>query len=451
MFCKKCGKQIDNDSDFCRYCGADQNALNDECVPRAKKKAPAGIISLALAAMVIVAVLVFLFTGAPKAAESTPSNLSNSQERYEEQVAKLSDSVLLLNIYDRDHNLFKTGSGFVLFDDSTLVTNFHVIKDAYYVEAVDNADISYTIDGAKSYDVAGDIAILKFSSPSGLPILSPASSKVTAGEDVTAIGSPLGLKNTVSKGIVSAVREEKDGDTIQITAPISPGSSGGAAFNSNGDVIGVTYAGFEGGQNLNLVIPIDNVEKVYESRAETPAEFSKINDLLPIINEGNQVQIEAYLAQRGKRLTPELIHATETIFSIMDVYLEAMHRQGQYGGSPPFENIKPNEYSDIIRIADTLERDEVQKYKEKNVGNSAEYDLYNFPRIQDSITIVKVSSEARVDDLLRRWSIFETATGGSPDFVEYTSMGTVGDYAYKIECNNEDVDYYLELITLLAS
>jgi hypothetical protein len=72
-----------------------------------------------------------------------------------------------------------------------------------------------------------------------------------AGQEVIAIGGPLGLENTVSQGIVSAIRENK----TQITAPISPGSSGGPVLNMNGEVIGIVSSQMVSGQNLNFAIP----------------------------------------------------------------------------------------------------------------------------------------------------------------------------------------------------
>ena len=78
------------------------------------------------------------------------------------------------------------------------------------------------------------------------------------GEAVVAIGSPLGLQNTVSTGIISARRD----GYLQTTAPISHGSSGGALFNMTGQVIGITSAGMEEGANLGFAIPINEVKSL---------------------------------------------------------------------------------------------------------------------------------------------------------------------------------------------
>lgn len=183
------------------------------------------------------------------------------------KIEKLSKSVLMLNIYDTKDELFATGSGFVAFENDVLVTNYHVIDKAYKIEAVDENDVVYSLDKVIAFDKEKDLAILKFSTPTDLKVLKlHNSSKVSKGDEVIAIGSPLGLKNTVSKGIVSSIREDKETSIIQITAPISSGSSGGALLTENGKVIGVTFAGIEEGQNLNLAIPSNEVTDLYKNK-----------------------------------------------------------------------------------------------------------------------------------------------------------------------------------------
>lgn len=189
--------------------------------------------------------------------------LSNQDNKIE----KLSKSVLMLNIYNTKDELFATGSGFVAFENDVLVTNYHVIDKAYKIEAIDENDVVYSLDKVIAFDKEKDLAILKFSNPTDLKVLKLYdSSKISKGDEVIAIGSPLGLKNTVSKGIVSSIREDKETSIIQITAPISSGSSGGALLTENGKVIGVTFAGIEDGQNLNLAIPSNEVISLYKNK-----------------------------------------------------------------------------------------------------------------------------------------------------------------------------------------
>lgn len=183
------------------------------------------------------------------------------------KIEKLSKSVLMLNIYDTKNELLATGSGFIAFENDVLVTNYHVIDKAYKIEAIDENDVVYSLDKVIAFDKEKDLAILKFSNPTDLKVLKlHNSSKVSKGDEVIAIGSPLGLKNTVSKGIVSSIREDKETSIIQITAPISSGSSGGALLTEKGKVIGVTFAGIEDGQNLNLAIPANEIVALYNNK-----------------------------------------------------------------------------------------------------------------------------------------------------------------------------------------
>ena len=85
------------------------------------------------------------------------------------------------------------------------------------------------------------------------------------GQKVIAIGSPLGLFNSVSDGIISGFRTIRDADMIQFTAPISSGSSGGAVLNMYGELIGISTAGFDGAQNINLAVSYSQIRSFAEN------------------------------------------------------------------------------------------------------------------------------------------------------------------------------------------
>lgn len=172
-------------------------------------------------------------------------------------------SVLMLEIYDDDKEI-ATGSGFVMFDNMTLVTNYHVIEDATMIVADSDDGYQYFITKVLIADEKKDIAILQFMTPTVMQPLTPSEKTPRRGENVVAIGSPIGLKNTVSMGNVSSVYTEDDVSWIQFTAAISNGSSGGALFNDDGEVIGITSAFWEDGQNLNLAIDIREAVALYE-------------------------------------------------------------------------------------------------------------------------------------------------------------------------------------------
>lgn len=181
-------------------------------------------------------------------------------------IQTVSNSVIMLNCYDKNGELYSTGSAFAAFEDGVFVTNFHVIdKNTYSVRAQMETGLIFDMSSVVAYDAEKDIMILRTDAITGLePLPIGNSSKLERGEKVIAIGSPLGLINTLSIGLYSGTI--KEGETyLQFSAPISHGSSGGALFNNSGEVVGITAATFEEGQNLNLAIPIEDVCDLWES------------------------------------------------------------------------------------------------------------------------------------------------------------------------------------------
>lgn len=148
------------------------------------------------------------------------------------------------------------GTGFIVSAEGRVVTNLHVIAGAS--EALVELQDGRVFDEVEviSVDEERDLAVLHIPA-SRLPALELGdSAAVHPGDRVIAIGHPLGLGNTVSDGLVSAVRVVDDDLTLlQISAPIAPGSSGGPLFNERGQVIGVATLYSSAGQNLNFGVP----------------------------------------------------------------------------------------------------------------------------------------------------------------------------------------------------
>lgn len=200
------------------------------------------------------------------------SSFSNNSSAIE----KAAESVVKVICYDIQGEEVSLGSGFICFDDSTVITNFHVIDEANTCKISTDEDKTYEIENVICYSQEFDVAVLKIKEPTGLkPLKTGKSDLIKKGETVVAIGSPLGIKNSVSKGILSGRVMEDNMDVLQFTAEISNGSSGGALFNDKGDVIGITYASYEEGQNLNLAVPIEKAIELYENKSE-PTELSSI-------------------------------------------------------------------------------------------------------------------------------------------------------------------------------
>ncbi len=164
-------------------------------------------------------------------------------------------STVLLVMEDAKGQPLSLGSGFFV-RDGQVATNLHVVKGASrgYAKLV-GQKTKYDIEGITAIDTERDLVLLKVSVPMAQALPLGDSNTVQVGMPVYAVGNPRGLEGTFSQGIISSIREVGTDRILQLTAPISPGSSGGPVLNSGGEVIGVSVATFRGGQNLNFAIP----------------------------------------------------------------------------------------------------------------------------------------------------------------------------------------------------
>ena len=178
----------------------------------------------------------------------------------EQLFEKASPAVVYIVVRDKDFKPLGLGSGFFVDANGLVATNYHVIKGAEFATARLSNGSTVFVDGVVATDPNGDLALLKLSG-SGFPCLKRAEGALPkVGAAVFAIGNPQGLENTFSSGMVSGHREIKEGlKVIQVTTPISPGSSGGPLLNAGGEVVGVTTAYLATGQNLNFAVPVSGV------------------------------------------------------------------------------------------------------------------------------------------------------------------------------------------------
>ena len=171
-------------------------------------------------------------------------------------------TIVMVIMSDKDGQPIAQGTGFLISKDGRIVTNYHVIEsgDSAIVKLPDGA--FFAVDGVLAFDKGRDIAVIKAHGENFKTLALGNSDRVQVGEEVVAIGNPLSLESTVSSGIVSGIRdiEEEGGKYLQITAPISPGSSGGPLFNLAGEVIGITTLFLKGGENLNFAIRINDAK-----------------------------------------------------------------------------------------------------------------------------------------------------------------------------------------------
>jgi Trypsin-like peptidase domain len=175
-------------------------------------------------------------------------------------VARAKPAVVQLEVQTAEG--FQGGTGFFISTDGYLVTNGHVIAGALRrsdIMATANDGTHYLVERIAYVDPDADIVILKFDCTDVASLQPELHNDVAEGQTVLVIGNPEGLQGTVSNGLVAAIRTEKN--LIQITAPISPGSSGSPVLNEDGRVVGVAVGIFKRGQNLNFAIPVEEVRK----------------------------------------------------------------------------------------------------------------------------------------------------------------------------------------------
>lgn len=156
------------------------------------------------------------------------------------------------------------GSGFFVGNDGLVLTNAHVVEGAARLSVHTSVGDSFLATPVKISN-AHDLALLKVSAKPSTSLLLGNSGDVSVGTDIVAIGSPLGLSGTVTKGIVSAIRNVDGITLLQIDAAINPGNSGGPLLTEAGEVIGINTMKLkgEGAELLGFAIAIDEAKKVF--------------------------------------------------------------------------------------------------------------------------------------------------------------------------------------------
>ena len=189
-----------------------------------------------------------------------------------QEIAQTALGSTVLLVIKRSWGRSSLGSGFVV-HDGQIATNYHVIKGirSGYAKLV-GGTTEYAIETILAVDKERDLAIVKVTGIRAPTLPLGDSDVVQIGDIVYVAGNPQGLEGTFSEGIISAIRPEGNnlvrGKVLQMTAPISPGSSGGPVLNDRGEVIGVSVGYYEGGQNLNLAIPVNYLKALLAVRID---------------------------------------------------------------------------------------------------------------------------------------------------------------------------------------
>jgi len=219
---------------------------------------------------------------------------SSAQAQTAQEIArKAFGSTVLLVMEDSNGQPISLGSGFFV-RDGEVASNLHVVEGSArgYAKII-GEKAKYDIEGITAVDPERDLVILKISGARAAALSLGNIESLQVGETVYAVGNPQGLEGTFSQGIVSSIREVGTDKLLQITAPISPGSSGGPVLNDKGEVIGVSVATFRGGQNLNFAIPSNYLKSL----------LGKAGSIKPLISAGSSKAQRSIFADLGGRST----------------------------------------------------------------------------------------------------------------------------------------------------
>ena len=179
-----------------------------------------------------------------------------SQDSLPALVSKVLPAVVTVVGFNAAGKVMRIGSGVFIDPEGHLITNLHVISGVARAEVKLPRGEVYPLTAMVAVDPKADLVKLAVNLPGGaLHHLTVSGARPRVGEHVVVLGSPLGLEQTVSDGMVSAIRTIRDrGEFLQISAPISPGSSGGPVLNMAGQVIGIVTFQVRG-QNINFAVP----------------------------------------------------------------------------------------------------------------------------------------------------------------------------------------------------
>jgi len=202
-------------------------------------------------------VLAVFASGSIGWAQTHSSPVAAEQELAEKVYESVSQAVFVIESVGADGSV-SMGTAF-LAGDGKLITNAHVVGNGKPYLRVEAVRVPCTVDRR---DDVNDLAALSVSgSVTARPLLVTASAP-QVGATVFVVGTPVGLERSLSQGLIAGIRKENDRILLQITAPVSPGSSGGPVVNKSGEVVGVAAGYLRGGQNLNFAVPAAAITQI---------------------------------------------------------------------------------------------------------------------------------------------------------------------------------------------
>ncbi|MDD5772247.1 MAG: S1C family serine protease [bacterium] len=311
--------------------------------------------------LICVSLIIFYMIMSVSYAELTTSQIAN----------EYSASVVTIVALDENDQPLSLGSGFFISSDGEIATNHHVLegcsKAIIKTTKGDRGDIIEIIKD----DPVLDLLVAKTSLKNTKPLPLGDSDILVAGEDIVAIGNPAGLEGTISKGIISGIRKSGVVKFIQITAPISPGSSGGPVFNLKGKVIGIATAYLDVGQNLNFAMPI-NYLKLLDSKKIQLNALQKAASSKDIENASQIEATQIYYNQcdDGTSLCSiDFVLKNNSNYLIKNIKLLFIYKTHHKEYPEEYNNYNLS-YDERQKIKPTKEWDEVVSYSASTIGKT---------------------------------------------------------------------------------
>ena len=282
-----------------------------------------------------------------------------------------SQAVVIIEALDERGIVVGQGSGFIVTPNGAIVSNLHVVQGAAALRVkLPSGDVYKTAD-LVDVDDAKDIAIIKIKGFKLPTVVLGDSDKAETGDSIVAISSPEGLVNSLTTGVISGVRRLDTHRVFQVTAPISPGSSGGALFNSNGEVIGIVTYLLRSGQNINFALPVNYARGMISDQVTTT--LAKLQPLpvqpmvhrgveskaLEIYNTDQPIQEQIVVATRGKLGMTE----QSPVFARPDEALALFNRLVEGIGLYNYKGVA--ELTRAAALTKTKDSDSVEEYTVK--------------------------------------------------------------------------------------
>jgi Trypsin-like serine proteases, typically periplasmic, contain C-terminal PDZ domain len=325
----------------------------------------------------------------------TSATLAQDSKSGVDKARGQSNAVVVLTSLDDAGRSLGQGSGFVVTPAGAVVTSLHVVRGSNKVRVKFPSGDVYVTDEIVDFDVDKDIAVLKIKGFQ-LPVVKLGDSDRTdVGEQVVAISSPEGLTNSLTTGVISGVRRLSTHRVFQITAPISQGSSGGALFDSSGNVVAITSYILRSGQNINFAVPINYVRGMISDQVRTTiASLPTASQSVRTDPQPSQGTLDTEINSASRRLGRT---ENEPMFVRPDEGLAFFYRGVEGIGQATLKNIQ-----DVARTAVLEKTAEDERTEQYTIRYVTDYAGMAFNLKKPDMLLESV-------DLLVSWSV-DTAT-----------------------------------------